>query len=497
MRSSPPNVVVVVLDCVRATDFPPSGLGGAGLDFLSEIAHSSFRCDNALAVSPWTIPSHASLLTGKYPWNCKMFKGTELRLPSSVGTLGSVLGEHGYTQLFLSANGIVDQRTGLTRGFDGVVCARWWEKYLRVARHPRIEPRGPKPPRSRLQDLSFRMASDVFGSTLNRYSLANSVLDSVVRGIAGAGQTEHGTPVAPWIEPTVEDWLLNLPPRRPIGLFINLLDAHEPYAVDWEDFPSLSSWYRSASLRMDSSSYVAGTWKPSQRDLRSLYERYVRRIRLMVSRLETLVRILEQSGRWDNTILVVTSDHGQTFGEHGSLFHGSKLWDPLLRVPLWIRVPEGVSLPPQTTSWVSLIDVVPTILQMLGIPAPVELDGLPLSSPERLAERPAVFAMSDGMHPYTMLRLVSDQQTYSAWSSRIVAGVTARSRKIVLEEGAENPISYDLQATRSEETPSSLAADDDADVVLQLRRILSKLSRQPTEAHDLGDLARLASWGYE
>lgn len=92
-----------------------------------------------------------------------------------------------------------------------------------------------------------------------------------------------------------------------------------------------------------------------------LHQLYLGRVRYLMQRLGLLVEALEDAGRWEETLLLVTSDHGQAFGNGGSMFHGLSIDDSVLRVPLLVRFPSGAGGGRTSDVWTSALDVAETI----------------------------------------------------------------------------------------------------------------------------------------
>jgi membrane-anchored protein YejM (alkaline phosphatase superfamily) len=122
----------------------------------------------------------------------------------------------------------------------------------------------------------------------------------------------------------------------PLFLFVHFLDPHEPYDL-------------------------AGTHGTPR-------ERYLREVALVDREIERIVATIDEEGLDDRTTIVLMADHGEAFGEHDTTYHANTLYEELLRVPLWIRVP-GVA-PGRVDHPVSIIDLGPTILDLVGLPTP-------------------------------------------------------------------------------------------------------------------------------
>ena len=112
--------------------------------------------------------------------------------------------------------------------------------------------------------------------------------------------------------------------------------------------------------------------------------------------LGRLFKHLKEAGRYDDTLIVVTSDHGEEFGEHGRVgWHSHSLYDELLKVPLLMKLPGGALSGETWTEQVRLIDLPPTVLGMVGVKAPEAYMGVDLRAHHALAEKPMLFSFAE------------------------------------------------------------------------------------------------------
>src|SRR5262249_36001130 len=153
--------------------------------------------------------------------------------------------------------------------------------------------------------------------------------------------TEPGAFVAPWIDPTLDTWLGQLPTTTPAFAFVNLLEAHEPYFLDPGLIRGWKAYLDYAKTWQGRPAVLAGKGAPNAREVAMLRGLYRRTFRLLDRRVAGLVATLKKHDRWENTVFVLTSDHGQAFLEHGTLFHMHRADEGLLRIPLWVRYPHG------------------------------------------------------------------------------------------------------------------------------------------------------------
>ncbi len=314
----PRGVILISIDTLRADHLGCYGYERPTTPALDRLAAEGVRFARATAPSPWTIPSHASMLTGLLPPGHGMLD-FDRQLPPEVRNLGEILKGHGFeSAAFININYLLPA-SGLTRGFD------------RVVYHP-------------------------------------------TRGEGGV-QTRS----APRAVATVEEALARSD-ERPFFWFVHTFDVHTDYRPD--------AAHREAFVRpydggLDGSTKTLnrvrqGELAASAEDIAHARDLYDAGIRQLDDVLGGLFAFLEETGLADETLVVVTSDHGEEFLEHGSVLHGRTLYDEVIRVPLLIRGP-GVPRGRVVEQPVQLVDVVPTLLALLGLPPAPDLDGRDLS----------------------------------------------------------------------------------------------------------------------
>ncbi|MCI4362631.1 MAG: sulfatase-like hydrolase/transferase, partial [Thermoplasmata archaeon] len=128
----PPDVLVVVLDCGRADDFPGGSHAVANMPFADSLRRESLWFPRAVTPAPWTVPSHASLYTGLYPWEHGAHAKGTLKLAEGIPRLPAILRQRGYRTFSLSANHLLSPNLGFSDGFDRLAWAGWWEPYYRT-----------------------------------------------------------------------------------------------------------------------------------------------------------------------------------------------------------------------------------------------------------------------------------------------------------------------------------------------------------------------------
>lgn len=313
-----PNVLLLILDTVRARELSVYGYERRTTPALERLAADAIRYERAIATAPWTLPSHASIFTGRYPFQLSV--GYDTPLEHDAPTLAEKLGAAGY-------------RTG------GFVANTVYGSYLHGLDHGF----------QRYRDYPISL-SELFGaSTLNRALMRswNELTGSYV---------EAGVKDAPVINAEFSRWLDGIPRGRPWFAFLNYFDAHMPYdppapydLMFGSQPPRIRSVYAEARRQRDSA------------DVQGLRDAYDGAIAYLDSQLQRLFDDLQRRGELEHTMVIVTADHGEAFGEHGFLDHGASLYLPELHVPLLVRLPGKAMAGCVVNDWVSLRDLAATI----------------------------------------------------------------------------------------------------------------------------------------
>jgi arylsulfatase A-like enzyme len=491
MTASPPNVLVIVMDCVRADEFRLATSSKSRMQFLRSLRAEVIDFENAMSTAPWTLPAHASLFTGLYPWEHSAHNRGEVRLPGSVPRISSILASEGYACGSFSANGFLSPPFGLTEGFQVAEWGEWWELYWRFVRRARGTASLQE---SRTGPLWSRPSFREYVHALNRTPRILDVVNRVGQKFRPGSPQASGTEVANWIESSIHHWLAGLPRSRPAFCFVNLLEAHEPYLTETTRSIPFGEWWRATRGRMDRSSAIMGDWHPTSGELERLRAFYREGLNTLDVRIASIVREFKESDRWDSTLLVLTSDHGQSFGENQMLFHGLRVDDLLLRVPLWMRLPDRVSGGSVRSERVSLIDVAPTIYRVAGVPPPPGMSGISLLDPIHVPDTRAIFAIADGIH--------SEESRLARWASESSnsvdtewAAVYRGNWKVTVNPSRGIATATDLNSGVSTSDWNGHAE------LLSLREeavgVARLLRRDPAKRASREVEERLRSWGYD
>jgi arylsulfatase A-like enzyme len=353
-----PDVVVVVLDCVRASEFLSERSAPAVKAPIFEALQDDSICfEHAVSPSTWSVPSHASLFTGMDPWVHGCHASNDLELNPSILTLAAQLKDEDYRTICLSANPWISLRTGLSRGFE-ISRHGNWGSWLRSDGKNSSEGESDGGRLGDSSPLASRFLSSRPGAIASiiahQYPWTLDLVRRTLNNLSPGG--DHVPNGAHWIEPTLRQILAKTPSSQSIFCFINLMDAHEPIFLDKDVRSSLSDWLSYYSLPQSFISY-ARKGKIDSEGMAPLHREYRRSITRLDVRLGRIVRSLLDANRWERTLLVVTSDHGQAFGEGGGVFHSGLPIPARARVPLLIRPPGGNGVRIQRKEWISLTSV--------------------------------------------------------------------------------------------------------------------------------------------
>ncbi|MEL6349683.1 MAG: sulfatase [Myxococcota bacterium] len=323
-----PNIVVVVLDTTRADRLSANGYGHQTTPYLEQMAAQGTRFSRAWSTSSWTLPSHASLFTGLTPDRHGADQETQ-QLALDARTLAEVLGESGYQTFGVSNNPWVTESNGLSQGF---------EVFNDVWALPR-------------QRLRRRLGFDPNVQSVRR-----------------------------WMRREMDD-------ARPFFVFINLINPHLPYVPDanhGEPFFASADAFDEASRRHPSAvRLIAQHYRGAKPFPPAFFDQlgrlYDGEIRGMDALVEQMVEPLVDARGPAETLVIVTSDHGEHLGEHGHVAHLFSLYEELVRIPMLARGP-GFSAGTVQSNPASILDVHATVLAAAGLPS-TESQGLDLRQP--------------------------------------------------------------------------------------------------------------------
>jgi arylsulfatase A-like enzyme len=498
MVTDRPNILLVVLDCVRDQDFKELLSKKSGTMSLASMARSSRVHTNTLAPATWTVPSHASLFTGLEPWEHSCNARASLRLSPAVSTIAERISNEGYETACFSANPWISDPTGLTRGFN---CSFWgkagdWLSHNppRVATSQSGRTESYWAGRSDAQDFSRGHILDFLELVSHRYPVMLDAARRLFRGLEG-NQHPHLPHGCEWIEPLFAQFVAGLPQKKPFFAFVNFLDAHEPYLLDSNEMANSRDWLSYYSYPQGSLYHVGREISPSSA-LDRMHALYTNAIERADARVGKLVEILRKAEKWDDTLVVVTSDHGQAFGENGLLFHHTDPLPHVARVPLMIRPPGGLRNPENDENWTSLSHVAE------GLVGAAKLGNCVWKDPDSNDGESVALAAFDGFSTdFPLTFMLSKQQVQNV--DRVTVAAYFQELCILASVGLSGYRYYDawsgrpltdVDSGRKEAIPEAVYHSID-NAIVRLTRGPSIASRNLPKENE-GIRSRLEAWGY-
>ncbi|HVS17220.1 MAG TPA: sulfatase [Planctomycetota bacterium] len=332
------NVVLIVVDTLRADHLGGWGAERATSPRIDALARESLVVDTMVAQAPWTKPSMASLFTSLYPGqHGTVEETTENHLAVSLVTLAECFQQAGYVTVGFSENPHISPSTAFDQGFDQL-------------------------------------------STLSGFVGDREWVVESARAGLDAIEARRG--------------------ERPFFLYLHFLDPHGPYQPKgpWREEFLAGRQTQRAEVRQGLVGRLVEGARPTapiaEEDvdyLRALYDAEIRETDLALAQV---LADLEGRGLLEDAVVVLTSDHGEEFLEHGTLKHGYQLFEESLRVPLVLRVP-GATPRREAQAVAQHIDLAPTLLELVGLPVPSVFQGrslVPLVRGEPLEETVVVSA---------------------------------------------------------------------------------------------------------
>lgn len=433
------NVVLLVVDSLRLCSIGASE-EGAEAPFMRSLDDTAVTFRRAYATECWTLPSHVSMFTGALPSRHGAHFGT-MEYRQSCPTAAEILAGDGYATDLITRNSIFDGTLpGVTRGFQ-----------------TKLRPLAPMPRSAAPIMLLLALAKPRVRRLIRRsgyFHAAQKGNRSFLATLARMG--------IPADAMALDLALQRMSQHRRAGrryfLFVNLYDVHAPYAPSlrspFEPWDSIAHVRENVSVaralpKISNHSYLQPGFMMPIGTRRLLRARYRRAIELMDRKLEAFATDAARLGLLDDTILIITSDHGEAFGEHGLYLHDASVYDEHLRVPLWIVHPRlGARCVDDVVSTKDLFDVI------LSAARGGDISGTILDSTCR-EQRP--YALAEHFHyPHDDARVLP-QYRYDQ------AAVVLKHHKVVWRAGLLQM--HDLSADGEEGEPRAVSHAEVEDVI--------------------------------
>jgi len=345
-----PNVLLIMVDTLRADHLSCYGGSPVETPHIDQLATGGLRYANTFSQASWTRPSVATILTGLYPSSHGAVHKAD-RLPDRVDTLAEMLQRGGYRTVGFANNANVSAAFNFQQGFD---------EYHYLA-----------------PDFFFGASEPA--SQLAVYSGLRLVRE---RFLSHYVDVHHYYQPAEVVTASVRDWLDHRPPgKEPLFLFVHYMDPHDPYFAH----PFNGEGY----------ARVANP-NPPPALAEKLHRLYAGEVAYLDEHLGVLFDDLRKRGLWDQTLVVLTADHGEEFHEHGGWWHGTTLYDEQVHVPLLVKPARFTGPGKVVEELATSLDIAPTVLASARLPVPGTLQGHPLPLDGGIpSARQSVFAEED------------------------------------------------------------------------------------------------------
>ena len=347
-QSKSPNVLVIIVDTLRADHLSPYGYTRDTSPYVNQLAQQGVLFENAIAPSSWTLPSHASMLTGLYPDETRVETDKDI-LSGSLPNLGDAMRQRGYRTAAFSANYFLFSRShGFIHGF-----------------------------------AHFEGYEQTIGGILQEVPLSQFILGKLTQYTTGTPDAFLGLKNAASAEKVNEDavkWMKR--GDRPFFIVLNYFDIHEPVLppAPYLHMYATNKDARNQSIYFQESCSFAEVDASCGSEQAQFLDTYDGSIHYVDDSIKQLLSDLKEGGLLDNTIVVFTSDHGQEFGDHGIYGHGKSLYRQVIHVPLIFWKPGLVPASVRVPTPISTTEIPSTILDLAAADGKQALPGRSLAA---------------------------------------------------------------------------------------------------------------------
>ncbi|MCD6547247.1 MAG: sulfatase [Nanoarchaeota archaeon] len=323
---SQPNIVLVIMDTVRAKNLPMYGYQRNTMPFLNKISKKSILYENAYSNAPWTIPSHATLFTGKNQSEHYVI-GIEDKLRTE--TLAEKMKRMGYHTFGVSNNPLITALTGFDKGFDKFYSIIEQKNELLSEDETLIK----KIFQLRTYEKSFiKRVFKLFVFSVRRKKVKEFIKILLSRIASRIRNTSFHDKGANKTNKIIEKEIKTL--KQPFFIFINYLEAHSPY-----DAPKrIKKMFNAPQDRVEIVEFMR---ENHTKDLELINNAYDAGLYYLDTKLKELYYIFKKNNLLKNTIFIFTSDHGEFLGEHGYFGHELDLYPEVIKIPLIIKFPNN------------------------------------------------------------------------------------------------------------------------------------------------------------
>ncbi|MBC8550012.1 MAG: sulfatase-like hydrolase/transferase [Nitrospira sp.] len=453
-----PNIILVTFDALTSKDMSVYGYDRDTTPFLKEWSENATLFKHMVSESNYTSPTTASLMTGKKLWTHQLYHPHGSK-PDKAATenLPLMLKKSGYYTLALVANNFAAvDNLGISDGYDIAPLVTKFSMTNSLFKKIDVF----------LYDMfakNILLYDWIIREDFITYKLVNAVSKNI---------TDTQVPA----EKTLNSFLSFLDSGLPEPYFawIHLYPPHEPYLASepfmgmYDSSPELRTFQSQLRARLGSYGYIKQGKYPDdvQQDVDRLRARYDEFIRYCDDRFEKFIGELEKRGADDNTFIMLSSDHGESF-EHVKIGHGATLYEPEVHIPMIIKAPgqkQGLIV----HNHVEQVDITSTIADLAGIEIPEWMEGQSLSP----------FMRGEAVEPRSVISM--------ALEANRGRGYQITKGKIAVWEG-EYKLIYYVSQDRSELFNLNIDPDEMNDISgedeVTTGRLLSVIKKQLAEAN--------------
>jgi arylsulfatase A-like enzyme len=358
-RQARPNIIIVLLDTLRADHLSCYGHSRRTSPCIDRIAEQGALYERAISPAAWTPPAHASLFTGSYPSRHGVDRGS-LVLNPELTPLPEALRRHGYRTFGASSNYWLSRETCFDRGFDHFVHS--WQVTQTTGTN------APLQRQQRKNDLRLETRN-----TGLRHFLGNSINSFYEHATQTLRRSFHAYDDGAWrVNRQVKRWVAEWKrAEQPFFAFLHYMEPHIRYSAPGRyrtmHVPAGMDDRRIDQVNQDPWRYLTGHAEMSEEDFTILSALYDGEISYVDHRVGQLYELLQAEGLLRNTVLIITSDHGENLGDHQLMDHAYCLYDTLVHVPLIIHAPGEFPSGQRIGQQVQTLDLFPTLLRLAGV----------------------------------------------------------------------------------------------------------------------------------
>jgi arylsulfatase A-like enzyme len=437
---TPRSLLLITVDCLRAGHLGFMGYERPTTPFLDSLAGESLVLSDAIVAGSPTYYSFPAIMASRHP----LALGRDvIGLAPDERTIATTLSQSGYaTAAFTAANPYLSARFGYAAGFDT------FRDFLEE--HGQAEmasENGRLRTRFNRRLMSLSQALGPLGASIY-HELYFRYCQWLSKSPASSHDTLRRFPAADVLVNHACGWLAGIA-GRPFFLWLHFMDPHSPYYPGEEALRLLGAHPVDAGRAL----YLNSYWRRNELHARSLRRHreeiitlYDGGIRWVDEQVARLVGALRKQQLWENCVVAFGADHGEEFLDHGGRYHSpAKVTEELIRVPLLLRAPgmqkESVTVP------FSLLDLAPTLLDMVGVQSPASFRGRsrwkPLQNRQDWDGTAIVECVTSCTNPVNRENRLG---------GRILA-VREKRYKLVLDLQASSELLFDLQNDPAEQRP--------------------------------------------